>query len=227
MSRTSTKPLLNLVWIVALYAGLLHVTRHTWRYAVRDYKLMDTPPLGRMNTQFINLLTLGHRGLYDDFATIWSLQALMDMRLADVPPEEVQRAILAVTRHGPQIESLYSLTCYILAFDFKRPDLCERITVDGIKALPDSWRIPMIQGYLYYGPLQNTPNAALYYGLAASKEDCPPFLKKLASNLVQKNSLDPEDLDALARELLPKGSLRGRFGDLLKRGENPPQPDKW
>jgi hypothetical protein len=216
----------NLIWILTIYAGLVHVTRQTWRFAIRDYKLIDSPPLAKMATKFIDILTLGHRGLYDDLVTIWSLQALMDFRLSSIPPEEVQQAILTVTRHGPRIESLYSASCYVLAYDFRRPDLCERIIVDGIKALPDSWRIPMIQGYMYYGPLQNQQNASLYYGLAASKEDSPPFLKKLAINLVKKNALDPDDLEALSRELLPKGALRGRFGALFQPGENLPPTDK-
>jgi hypothetical protein len=187
---------------------------------------MDTPPLAKMSTRFIDILTLGHRGLYDDLVTIWSLQSLMDLRLSQVPPEEVQKAILSVTRHYPKVESLYSISCYILAYDFKRPDLCERITADGIKALPDSWRIPMVQGYLYYEPLKNMRSATLYYGLASSKETAPPFLKRLATNMVKKNALDPEDLDALSQELLPRNSFRGRFSDFLKRGDNPPQFDK-
>lgn len=226
MSRSKIKTLLTALWLVVLYAGLMHVTRHTWRFAKRDYRHMDAPPLAKMNTRFIDIFTLGHRGLYDDFVTIWSLQALMDLKLSLVPPEEVQKAVLSVTRHYPKVESLYSVSCYILAYDFKRPDLCERITADGIKALPDSWRIPMIQGYLYYEPLKNMRNATLYYGLASSKEKAPAFLKRLATNMVKKNALELEDLDALSRELLPRNSLRGRFSDLLKRGDTPPQFDK-
>lgn len=215
------------LWLLVVYAALVHVTRHTWRLAVRDYQILDTPPLANLDTRLIDLLIVGHRGLYDDLLAIWTLQTLLDHRVAHVSPEELQRSVLKVTRHSPQIESLYTLSCYVLSLDMKRADLCDRITADGLKALPTSWKIPMIQGYLYYAALKNPENAAMYYGLAASKPDSPEFLKKLALNLVQKNQLDPSELDASLEAVLPKATSERVFQNILQRDRSsPPDQDK-
>jgi hypothetical protein len=202
----------------------VHVTRHTWRFAQRDYKLTATPPLSQLDTRLINILTLGHRGLYDDLMVIWTLQSLADFRLSKVPPEEVQRAVLAITRHGPQLESIYLLSCYIVAFDFKKPSFCEKILADGMAALPDSWRIPMLQGFIYHDLLKDMAHAALFYDLAASKKDAPAYFQRLAIKLAKKSDLSPEDLEHLSKELLPGGAIHGRWKDLLESRGTPPSP---
>ena len=219
-----TKAVAASLWVMFLSVCFMIVTHHTWDRAQRDYRLLDEPPLTHFDTRLINIVTLGHRDLYDDFIAIWTLQTLFDRGLAKVPPDELQKSILSVTRHGPQIESLYNISCYILSYDYGRADLCEKITADGIKALPSSWRIPMLQGYLYYSKLENPTNAALYYGLAASKSDSPPFLKKLAYNLVEKNHLDPTELEDTVQEILPPEADRGAFRNVIRHGvQHPPQ----
>jgi hypothetical protein len=131
-------------------------------------------------------------------------------------PDEVQKTILKVTRHGPKIESLYMLSCFVLAFDMHRPDLCEAVTVDGMKAVPQGWRIPMTQGFIDAFNLKDPARAAMYYGLAASRAEAPPYLGTYAAKLVAQHALSVEDLQASLAGLL--GAESGsRFADVLTR----------
>lgn len=216
------KAALTTLWILALAAALYVVTGNTWTYAKRDYRLLAPPPLTDLDPRFLNIVTLGHRGLYDDFVNIWMLQVLFDERLASQSADDVYRTLLKVTRNQPKIESLYMVSCFVLAIDFQRPELCQQITLDGLKAFPDSWRIPVTQGFMYAYKMNDVKNAAMYYGLAASREDAPDFLKKLAVNMVERNQLSVEELQTTLENLLsvPGGT---RFGTFLKEHGAGPQ----
>jgi len=210
------RPALTILWLVLLGSGFAAVTKKTSVYAARNYRLLEPPPLTRLDTRFLDIVTFGYRGLYDDFADIWTLQILTDKGIARQDPAAVDATIRSVTRHGPKIESLYLASCFVLAFDLKRPDYCERITLDGLKALPESWLIPEVQGYLEASLLHDPKSAAMYYGLSASRPDAPEFLQKLAADLIQKKQLSPDELQSSLEQLLG-GSGGAKFGEFLQK----------
>ncbi len=215
------KASLTLVWLVILAAGMRVVTAKTKYYGDRDYQLLSPPPLSEIDPRLVDVATLGHRGLYDDFISIWLMQAFVDERLKEHSAEEVSAAINVVTRLNPRIESLYMLSCFVMAQDYDRPDLCERISLDGLKALPDSWRIPLTQGFMEAYKLHQPKNAALYYGLAASRPDAPEFLKSLAAKLVANSQLSLSDLQESIDKVFENGASP-KLGEFLKsHGKRP------
>lgn len=212
------RSVLTFIWVLALGAGLRSVTARTESFSARDYDVLAPPPLTRVDERLINIVTLGHRGLYDDFIDIWLLQALGDERLKQKSPDEIHEAMRRVIDMRPKIESLYMLSCFVLGLDLKRPELCEGITLQGLKALPDSWRIPVTQGFFFYYKLGDPQKAAMYYNLAASRPGAPEFIGPLAKNLIEKNQLSKPELEQTLDQLLdaPGGS---KFGKYLKGGK--------
>ncbi len=212
------KTALILVWVLLLGFALRLVTAKTQAYSARDYDVLSPPPFTSLDERLINVLTLGHRGLYDDVINIWLLQSLLDERAQARTADEVFRSMRRVTDLHPKIESLYMLCCFVLAQDLKRPDLCEPISLAGLKALPDSWRIPVTQGFIAFYNLHDPQKAALYYGLAASRQDAPPFLGKLAKNLIEKNQISVPEMQQTLDGLLG-GAQGSKFGKYMKGTE--------
>jgi hypothetical protein len=177
--------------------------------------------MSSLNSKTIDLITLGHRGLYDDFAMIWIIQFLGDESLkSKATADEVFTAIQSFTQHQPKIEAIYLISCFVLSFDFNRPELCEPISVDGLKAFPDSWRIPMTQGFMSSFKLKDHMKAAVFYQIAASKPQSPPYVANLARRLADQGFANGQDLNEtldLLREV-PGGTkilevLRERMRD--------------
>ncbi len=201
------------LWLGALSAALWALSGHTAAYGARAYDLLARPPLTRLDSRLLDVVTLGHRGLYDDVVAIWMVQTLMDARLAAVRGEDLEKLVLEVSRHRPKIETFYMLACFVVAFDFKRPEACEKLTLDGLQAFPDGWRIPMLQGYIYAYELKDLKSAAVHYGLASSRPGAPEFLKSLTAKLIELRELTSEDLETTRQGLLGKGMkalLEGR-----------------
>ncbi len=161
-----------------------------------SWRLVTSPPLASLKTSRINLVTLGHRGLYDDFATIWAIQFLADQSLTKkATAKEVNDAIRSITQHQPRLESLYLLSCYVMALDFNSPENCEGISVDGLKAFPNSWRIPMTQGFVATYKMNDDLKAASFFELAASRPKSPAYVGRLAKKLSEKGSISGQDLN--------------------------------
>jgi hypothetical protein len=160
------------------------------------WRLVTAAPLTSLNTNLINVVTLGHRGLFDDFATIWTIQFIADNKLTSKSnADDVYKAVSAVTQHHPRTEILYIISCFTLAFDFKRFDLCESISRDGLVALPKSFRIPMMQGFVSMYLLHDNLKAAAFYQMAASHPESPAYIGHLAGKLAKKGTLDGQDLN--------------------------------
>ena len=95
----------------------------------------------------------------------------------------------------------------------------------GLKALPQSWRIPMTQGFIAYFEQKDNIKAAAYYQLAASRPNSPPYVASLAAKLAKRGFANGQDLNEtidMLREV-PGGTkiieiLRNR-----KRDIEPPQ----
>jgi hypothetical protein len=214
------KTILISVWIVILGYALALVSEKTRGYAVASYRLVEPPPLTTLDPRLLSIITLGFRGAYDDLLSIWSIQFLVDDRVKTYPAEEVFKAIKNITRQRPKIESIYMLSCFTIALDLKRPEFCKEIIIDGMHALPNSWRLPMTQGFMYAYQMNDIPNAATFYSMAASRPDSPPFLHQLSVNMVQKNSISVEDIQTSLEKMFdaPGGSKVGSFlNDMMQK----------
>ncbi len=160
------------------------------------WKLVTAPPLASLSTKHIDLMTLGHRGLYDDFMTVWAIQFLADPKLTEkASADAVYGAMSSITRHLPRTEALYLFSCFVLAFDYKHPEYCEEFSVQGLRAFPNSWRIPMTQGFIAFFEQKNDIKAAAYYQLAASRPNSPPYVARLANKLAKRGFANGQDLN--------------------------------
>ncbi|MBI2602587.1 MAG: hypothetical protein HYW48_05990 [Deltaproteobacteria bacterium] len=136
-----------------------------------------------MSPAFLKLATLGHKRLFDDVSYFWLLQSLIS-----TSPQNAQllfAKIQRVARHRPDIESLYTLSCFVLALDYKRPDLCEPVIQYGMRAKPESWLIPATQGYMSGFALKDPLRAAYYYRKAAERPRCPSYIAGLSQTMLE------------------------------------------
>lgn len=161
-----------------------------------SWKLVTAPPMSTLNSKSIDILTLGHRGIFDDFAMIWIIQFLGDRTVTKkASAEEVYNAVSSFTKHQPKIEAVYLISCFVLALDFNHPEYCESISVDGLKAFPDSWRIPMTQGFVASFKLQDDVKASAFYEIAASRPSSPPYVGRLAKRLAERGFANGQDFN--------------------------------
>lgn len=219
------RTVLIIIYLLVLAAGFNALTRrlHQLQPASAQFERQlrgDIAPLVRLDPRLLNVVTLGFRGLYDDIATIATLPLLVDPQLNNkTSPAQVAAALKIITRHQPRLESLYMLSCFVLSFDLKAPELCEDLSLDGMRALPESWRIPVTQGFVSATKLQDHYKAAIYYGLAASRPGAPAFLTRLTQNLVTDQQLSAEVLaETLAQ------SLGAKEGSRLRQVLSPRRP---
>ncbi len=201
------------------------VSNKTKTYAAESYRLVEPAPLSTVDPRLLNIITLGFRGVYDDFLSIWTIQFLLDKDLKNYPTEEIFTAIKATTRQRPKIESIYMLSCFVLAMDLNRPDLCKEIIIDGMNALPSSWRLPVTQGFVYAYMLKDIPNAAIFYSLAASRTGSPNFLQRLSKNMIEKNELSVEDMQSSLSNIFD-ATGGSKMGNFLKDMEKNREKDK-
>ena len=196
------------------------------------YKLVNAPPLAELDPKTLDALMLGHSGLYDDFALIWANQFLADPKLKEsTSAEDLSEALFAIMKHQPKIEGFYIFSCFVLGLDFQRPEYCEKISVEGLKAFPDSWRIPMTQGFIASFVMKDDLKAAAFYQLAASRPRSPEYVGKLAARLTARGFADGQDLNETIQLMtqIPGGTqitelLRQRLKDAVppdRSGETP------
>lgn len=194
-------------------------------YELAKPKTLSLPPLVEMDPRVIDVLTMGHRGLYDDFINIWAIQILMDEATRREKPDDVADALAKITRHAPKLESLYMLTCFVMALDLKRPDLCVRFTMDGLAAFPHSWKIPMTQASVLAFRMRKPAEAAPFFELAGSKPGAPPYFTSLAKKLREKAAVTSDELSKGLDYLdeLPGGTrLKEAILEDNARGESAP-----
>lgn len=188
-------------WLFGLCAMVVELSKRTEFARKSRQSLMELPPLVNVDPALVRIVTLGHKGLYDDLLHIWVLQILADKRLYSESSDTVFTYINQVIKQSPEIETLYMLSCFIM-LDFRRPELCEAISAVGIKAIPYGWRIPLTQGYVSALRLKDTEKGAYYYSMAASQAGSPAFLKSYADKLSRKIQLEDSDVKQTLDEIL-------------------------
>lgn len=222
------RQILGLILVLTIFGACIQIGTKSGQLERKAWKLVTVAPLSALHTNLINVITLGHRGLYDDFATIWTIQFLAESKLTQkTNSDEIYAAIDSVTRHHPRIEALYLLACFTLAEDFKRIDRCEKISADGMIALPNSFRIPMMQGLMATLDGQDHLKAAAYYHMAAKAPGSPKYLTSVANKLTEKGYLDGQDLNDsvnMFREIPGGSKIIELMRERLQNREPAPAP---
>ena len=146
-------------------------------------------PLSGWSPRAVSIATLGHRGLYEDFSVIWMIQLLGDSELKNfATPEKFYQTVIPVLRQKPKIEAAYLMGCMSFIFELKDPKYCEEISLLGLQVFPRSWRITMMQGYVFNSVIKDKAKAAVYFGIASTNEIAPQYVK----NLTKKLLADPD-----------------------------------
>ncbi len=214
------KSLLVAIWLVVLVNAFYLVNQKSYRFAKgKDGELL-LPPLVELDPRMIDIATLGHKGLYEDIIAIWTTQTIVDKSLSQYSAEAVFEFVSKIVRHEPKIEQTYLLPCFILALDFKRPEFCERIIIHGLNAFPNSWRLPMTQGFIFAFQLNQPLKAAAFYSLAASRPESPPYVGRVAKKLLAKDKLGRKDIEDTIEMMsqIPGGET---FKNWLERNRQP------
>ncbi len=190
-----------------------------------EYDIFAPPPLSQLSSGLIDVVTLGHKSIYDDFINIWLLQTLLDPRKGK-DHEAMMQQIRSVIRHHPKLETTYMLSCIVMLQDFKKHEYCQEITLAGLKAFPKSWRLPMTQGYVEYFEMKQPAQAASFFMMAASRPDSPEYVQRTVKKLLSEKDLTPHDLQK-SLEIIAETESSDAFVKLLKSfGKIPaPEPD--
>lgn len=188
MNRFSFKPIFVLFFIFLLWQN----SKTLQKIELHNQRENLSPPLANFPPRLINVITLGHKDLYDDLITFWLLQHLIpSSNEAPEPLDLVYSRIIRVLKLHPKIEAIYLFACYSLYFRWKKPELCQDITTLGLQAFPTSWKIPLTQGYMLAFPLNKPVEASLYYQRAASQANAPKFAASFANKLLRKEKISP------------------------------------
>ena len=145
-------------------------------------------PLSYIQPNYLDAIILGKKNLYDDFLEIWLLQHLADPPV-EAHSDRLMGAIRSVIRQGPKIESLYMISCIVMFTDYKAPQHCQEIVLAGLKVLPQSWKLPMLQGYVHNFLLHQPGLAASFFDHAAALPSSPPYVKRLALKLSSQGGI--------------------------------------
>ena len=153
-----------------------------------------SPLFSSIGTERLDLITLGHRRVYDDYVFLWLLQHMEKPAVVRDPNQarRMFRLIDQVVSLEPSIESVYLYSCFVLAFDYQRPQLCESISVTGLKVFPGSWRIAMTQGYVSAFLLGERAKASVFYQLAATRRRSPPYVRSFAEKLMAEEHTEKD-----------------------------------
>ena len=190
------------VWS-ALAIFFFQIATHSYRSKHVEDGPVPNPPLIDLEPSTLRILTLGNPQIYQDFLQIWMTQQLASATTENTNPDALQGA-----RHGVHIESYFMAGCFTLAYRFKRPDLCFALMDLGLRANPESWRLPVIQGYIEYFLIKDPIRAAFFYSITASKPDAPEYIKGFV-----KKILNQEQITIL--------ELQENMSDVLNVEDNP------
>lgn len=200
---------------VLLFGGALIATIPVRVQTLKStYELYSKPPLADVKPQFLNILLLGHKAIYEDFISIWLLQTLMQEGVKK-EAEPLIEQIRSVIRHEPKLETTYMLSCFVMLNEVKRPEFCQEINLAGLRAFPMSWRLLMTQAYVEYAAMNHPAQAASFFMMAAQRENAPDYVKKAAKKLLETKTLTDEDIEA-SMNLIAEKDGNTQFKQLLE-----------
>jgi hypothetical protein len=187
------------------------------------YQLYAPPPLSHVKPEFLNILLLGHKPIYEDFISVWLLQTIMQEGVTK-EFEPMMSQIRSVIRHEPKLETTYMLSCFIMIKELKHPEVCQEIILAGLRAFPMSWRLLMTQAYVEFAEMNHPAQAASFFMMAAQRENAPDYVKKAAKKLLETKTLTSEDLEA-SMNLISDKEGSAQFKKLLESVRNKNRPE--
>lgn len=208
----------GLVVIFMVFTSLAYLLFTGAHRTVHLHKTADpfrAPPLVQLSPPLIQLMTLGHQRVYQDFIAIWLLQALMDEQIPK-DSQKMMALIRSVLHHLPRFETSYMLSCIVMFEKFASPKHCQEISLLGLQAFPQSWRIPMLQGYVHTVLLGEPAQGAAFFKMAASRPDRPLWVQGLVDKLAAKKDMSQEDLNQ-GIEILSNSPSPEMYVDLIAK----------
>lgn len=215
MWRNRIFPLiLPCIGLLIFGSGLLLTLSERVQKLKSTYELYATPPLSGVQPQFLNILLLGHKAIYEDFISVWLLQTIMQEGTKK-ELEPFLEQVRSVIRHEPKLETTYMLACFVLLNELKAPEYCQEVNEAGLRAFPKAWRLLMTQAFVEYSALNHPAQAAGYFMLAAQNEKAPPYVKRAARKLLETKTLTDEDIQA-SMNILSEKDGNAQFKQLLE-----------
>tara|TARA_Y100001970_G_scaffold247720_1_gene316673 strand:+ start:231 stop:893 length:663 start_codon:yes stop_codon:yes gene_type:complete len=177
---------LGIIFVLLFAASLWQSSNQLVQARELSREEATAPFLGEYKNSVIDLVMFGHRRLYDDLVYLWLIQYIVEDKVVASDYHKDFERIKNIVRLGPKIETVYPLSCFVLAYDYKKPQDCHFITVRGLEFFPSSWVIPMTQGYLSGFQLNDPLRASFYYHMASKLPHSPPYVAKLAEKFAKK-----------------------------------------
>lgn len=186
-----------------------------------DFKLasenVSFPPLYLTRPDIVTLATLGHRDFYNSVWMIWITQLINPLSPV-LSADDFLKLSQSILIQQPQSERFYIAFCYYAIEHYHRPDFCENFSQVGLKLFPQSWVIPLSQGYVYGFVVKDLGRASAFYALAASRPNAPQYAHLLAEKLKRNDNVSDSDYNVTI-EILRRFTGNQNLGDQGKRAQ--------
>ncbi len=202
MYRLSFKFIVIKLILISLGAGIMFSSSQFFKNDQSTDLLSEYPFFSRLPKKAVDVLTLGNGRVYNIYLYLYTLQIFASEKVKNVDPVRFANWSKEVLKQLPEIEGTYALACYTLVIDLERGDLCEDITKLGMKAMPDSWMIPVIQGWVHLFKRLELKEAAYYYGIASEIRGSPAYLKSLVKKIKSGKILENSEVKKLHDEMI-------------------------
>ncbi len=217
---------LTALWLAGVAWLVLQTSYKTQELNALTYDPVSPPPLARLKPAVVDVITLGHRGVIEDFMHLWMLQIFTNRDLPKTYGAKLFESTSLVANQKIRIESFYLIACFFLGNDMDRPQDCESILLQGLQVFPDSWRIPMVLGYVYNFQLHDPTKAAAMYGIASSRPDSPPYVISVARKLINQEQVTQTEIDETMKLMTEVPGGRSRFAEILKLRDESATPEE-
>lgn len=214
--------LIQLVAIVGLVIAVAAIGLHIKSQTSARGSIYDTPPLVTLAPSAIKILFLGYDKIYQYFLDLWLVQALSE-KPANPDGDQMMALVRSILRHRPPVETMYLISCFSMAKTYQRPEACEEIIKVGIELFPESFRLYMTQGFVYYFLMKDPARASVYYYLAAKLPHAPAYVIKVAQRLAGQSHVDDSEWQGVIDSIFG-GSPNLRLKDFILDQQQPPTP---
>ena len=127
---------LGIIFVLLFAASLWQSSNQLVQARELGREEATAPFLGEYKNSVIDLVMFGHRRLYDDLVYLWLIQYIVEDKVVASDYHKDFERIKNIVRLGPKIETVYPLSCFVLAYDYKKPQDCHFITVRGLEFFP-------------------------------------------------------------------------------------------
>ena len=139
------------------------------------------PPLSQYPRFFVNLISMGHIRLYEDFLHIWLIQYLSNQN--EETPEVVGQRIRYTLKFKPYGKYIYLLSAFYIFDKIRSLEETIKTYELGLKLHPDSWRLHICLANIYLNYTEDKHTAVPHFEKAYELHPDKPILYK---NIAQK-----------------------------------------